>query len=382
MTAPGAASASIGSDRSSIAQLEQQVAARGAQIQSIVAHFNATTVRLSGIERALVGDRAALRRDHRSAARASVRLRAVAVDAYISAASGSDLAFAAASSASTLPEREVYLGVANGTLNTVMTTLTVDRHRTSVMSATLRLERARTVAALQELIAARQASEQAIAGEHAMLGTLGGNLLALVTAANARHTAELRAEEAAIAKAQLVSAEHIAAPAPPAPVHLASPGAYANPLRAVGGLTPNRIDQGVDYDGVGPLYAIGDGVVLSTVSGGWPGGTYITYRLTDGPAAGLVAYAAEDLEPTVQVGQVVTPNTVIGQVYEGSTGIELGWANSDLGNTMASAYGQFGGENTTAFGYNFAQLLESLGAPGGVSESSPTGAVPAGWPQW
>ncbi len=69
------------------------------------------------------------------------------------------------------------------------------------------------------------------------------------------------------------------------------------------------------------------GVVLSTVNWGWPGGTFIAYRLTDGPAAGLVVYAAEDIEPRVQIGEerdVPTPSSE--RVYEGSDGIETGWS--------------------------------------------------------
>jgi len=151
----------------------------------------------------------------------------------------------------------------------------------------------------------------------------------------------------------------------------------------VSGLSPERIDQGVDYSGFGPIYAVGDGTVVSTYNGGWPGGTYIAYQLTDGPAAGLVVYAAEDITPDVQVGESVTSATVLGQVYEGPDGIETGWADGGaLGETMAMSYGQFYGSNSTAFGSNFSQLLSSLGAPGGVLQNSPTGSVPGNWPQW
>ncbi|MDA8291186.1 MAG: hypothetical protein M0Z33_05830 [Actinomycetota bacterium] len=140
--------------------------------------------------------------------------------------------------------------------------------------------------------------------------------------------------------------------------------------------------MGVDYSGVGPIYAVGDGVVLSTYNGGWPGGTFITYRLTDGPAAGLIMYAAEDITPTVQPGQTVTASTVIGQLYEGPDGIETGWAAGTDGVTMAAAYGQFAGWNTTAFGMNYSQMLTSLGAPGGIPQGGTSGALPASWPQW
>ena len=168
-------------------------------------------------------------------------------------------------------------------------------------------------------------------------------------------------------------------PSPPV-----APNGYANPLRGISGLTTERIDQGVDYNGSGPIYALGDGVVLNIYNGGWPNGVYISYRLTNGPAAGDVVYVAESVNPSVTPGQSVTPNTVIGTLYNGSNGIETGWANpGGDGTTMAAIYGQFYGANSTAFGYNFSQLLSSLGGPGGILQNNPpTGSVPSNWPQW
>jgi murein DD-endopeptidase MepM/ murein hydrolase activator NlpD len=158
---------------------------------------------------------------------------------------------------------------------------------------------------------------------------------------------------------------------------------YENPFRAVSGLTPERIDQGVDYAGVGPVYAIGNGVVLNVYSSGWPDGTFIAYQLSDGPAKGLVVFTAEDLNPQVSVGSTVTPNTVIGQMYRGPHGIEIGWADgSAIPNAMARTYGQYRGGNSTAFGDNFSRLLQSVGALGGILHSDPTGTLPPGWPQW
>ena len=71
-------------------------------------------------------------------------------------------------------------------------------------------------------------------------------------------------------------------PAPaPAPTRSAA-GHYVNPL-AGAQVTPERIDQGVDYSGSGPLGAIGDGKVtyVGTSGTGWPG-AFVEYQLTDG----------------------------------------------------------------------------------------------------
>ena len=162
---------------------------------------------------------------------------------------------------------------------------------------------------------------------------------------------------------------------------------YANPLRAVTGLRPERVDEGVDYGGSGPIYALGDGVITST-SGAWPDGTYISYRLTNGPAVGRMVYVAENVTPTVTVGQTVTPGTVIGTLHDAYPDMEIGWAADQYGDTMAADAGQWGSaaqaaSAPTAYGINFNQLLVSLGAPSGVMvSSSVSGVLPTGWPGW
>ena len=159
---------------------------------------------------------------------------------------------------------------------------------------------------------------------------------------------------------------------------------YLNPLRDVSGLFPERVDMGVDFAGAGPVYAIGAGVVTEAMAdnGGWPGGGWITYQLTDGPAVGEVVYFAEDVTPTVQVGQKVTPDTVIGHMFNGSDGIETGWAMLDSASSeseLPEAGGISGaGPFPTAIGMNFEYLLRALGVPAANNFGEPTsGLVPS-----
>jgi hypothetical protein len=266
-------------------------------------------------------------------------------------------------------------------LNSAVETFVQDQYATSQTAEVLKGKQATTLATLHALATSRDQVQAAIDNDEQTLNGLNANELQLIDRANAaRAAAAAQAAEHVLA----VEAAQQAAPPPTnTSVVVGSAGHYANPLRAVRGLSPNRIDQGVDYDGFGPVYALGDGEVLSVVNGGWPGGTFICYRLTDGPASGLVVYVAEDLNPNVQIGESVTPNTVVGSMYGGPYGIETGWAQSSAdGDTMAAVYGQYYGGNTTAFGNNFSQLLTSLGAPGGVLQNPPTGYLPSGWPSW
>jgi murein DD-endopeptidase MepM/ murein hydrolase activator NlpD len=162
---------------------------------------------------------------------------------------------------------------------------------------------------------------------------------------------------------------------------------YFNPLRALTGLQAQRIDMGADFAGSGPIYPIGDAIITDAMgnSSGWPGGGWITYQLTDGPAAGLVVYVAEDVQPTVSVGTKVTPTTVIATMFNGSEGIETGWAMPDSSSAESQlpvAGGISGaGPFPTKVGVNFDDLLQSLGVPAASNAGqSPFGLLPANYP--
>ncbi len=407
VTTSGPALASVGSDRAQITQLEQQIAVQGTRVEALVARSNAVQGEIAALDVEIAADRERVAADQRRQRAASSLLRGVAVSAYMSGVGmGSPTlsVFTHAPSVRAAFEQNSYLGAANSKVDDELNTLTIDRARTQRAQRALRAKQDQANATLRQLANARHAAAAAIASDEAMLSHVNGNLRSLLAAASARHhAAEVAAERALAARAPSPEPPSASIPVSPSPVSSPpvssppvssppvssppispTPGTYANPLRAVTALSPERIDQGVDYSGFGPIYAMGNGVVLSTVNGGWPGGTFIAYRLTDGPANGLVVFAAEDIQPTVQVGQSVTANTVLGQMYAGPTGIETGWADpSANGDTMARTYGQYGGGNSTAFGYNFSQLLQSVGAPGGVLHSNPPSvSLPPSWPHW
>jgi hypothetical protein len=170
---------------------------------------------------------------------------------------------------------------------------------------------------------------------------------------------------------------------------LAEAPSYLNPLRDVPNLVPERVDQGVDFGGSGPVYALGDGTVTNAqaYNSGWGGG-WITYLLTDGPAAGLEVYVAEDITPTVQVGQQVTPYTVVGNMFNGGEGIETGWAqpggvNAESQLAVAGSIAGLGPFPTNV-GLNFEELLLWLGAPAAPNRyDTPSGLLPSNYPaEW
>ena len=154
-----------------------------------------------------------------------------------------------------------------------------------------------------------------------------------------------------------------------------SPAGYVNPLgRAV--VRPERIDQGVDYAGVGKLAAIGTARITELASyAGWPG-TFIEYRLLDGADAGCYVYYAEGVTPApgLHVGQTVTagqPIATIIPVYP--TGIELGWGAGTGTKAYALVAKQWTAADdqnnvATAAGKSFSSLVAALGGPRGKVE--------------
>jgi hypothetical protein len=174
--------------------------------------------------------------------------------------------------------------------------------------------------------------------------------------------------------------------------------AYVNPLRAVVGLQPSRIDMGVDYSGSGSILAIGKARVTfasQNVSGPescWgktcapPGSAMVVYRLLDGPFAGKYVYAVENITVTVARGQLVRAGERIAILHEGSPNLEVGWAAGHGIETLAVARHHQctctdpGGWSSIE-GRNFDRLLVSLGAPSGYVTSIPPGQrMPHGWP--
>ena len=154
---------------------------------------------------------------------------------------------------------------------------------------------------------------------------------------------------------------------------------YKNPIGL--GLTPGRVDMGVDYGGAGPVYALGNGKITGVYNPGWPGGGFIGLQLSDG--SGRYVYYAEDISPAVQVGQTVMAGQLIGHATGG--GIEVGWAAPPgTGQTMAAASGQDKaglaqgdpGYYPTAYGVNFSNLIRSLGGPAGIVSGPVQGTQP------
>lgn len=381
---PPLASATVSSDRSHAKQLTQQITAQGASIQQLVGSYDKALAKEETVHAKLLTAEAQLVSDQGSENVAVGKMRQAALYEFVTGSSPDSIGDQLASgNLNSLLVQQEYARILGGNLQVDISTFKLKERQTQAAETSLKSEQATAQGTVTLLAKQGQAARVALLKEHNLLGKVKGNLRASLLAAAAKQRADAReAEEQALAAEQAAQTS----PTPTAPQLVVNPlpGTYANPLRAIGGLSPERVDQGVDYSGFGPIYAVGNGVVLSTVNAGWPGGTFISYQLSDGPAQGLVVYAGEDIYPLVQPGQSVTANTVIGTMYEGPDGIETGWADpSGDGESMANDYHQFSGRNSTAFGASFSSFLQSIGAPGGVFQNGlATGSLPPGWPSF
>jgi hypothetical protein len=175
-----------------------------------------------------------------------------------------------------------------------------------------------------------------------------------------------------------------AAPATPTCTGIAT-GGYTNPFAHSTNLVPQRIDMGVDYDGNGPIASIGTArVTYAGADPGWAGGNSVNYQLLDGPYRGRNVYVAEAITPTVTTGQTVGPGQPIATFGHGfsTNSIETGWAAgpgrpSALSNRLRQADynpGQGIGSYRTFCGQQFSDLLQALGAPGGLQNQPLSGS--------
>jgi hypothetical protein len=131
------------------------------------------------------------------------------------------------------------------------------------------------------------------------------------------------------------------------------------------GLTQGRTDQGVDWSGSGPVYAVGAGRItrMDPHNAGWLG-SFTVLKLDNPPSHDRrFVFYAEGIRPIVHVGQHVRTGQKIGQATGGSVGIEIGWAHNAAGLTQARAHNQQAkgddpGEFPTAYGINFAHYIK------------------------
>lgn len=159
-------------------------------------------------------------------------------------------------------------------------------------------------------------------------------------------------------------------------------GNYVTPFASLHGSGPFKfagVDEGTDWSGAGPIYAIGDALITNATpqdgGTGWPGhgypalqgtGALICYQLLGGSRQGSYIYLAENVDPVpnLRVGQRVRAGTHIATARGQFPYIETGWAANGHGMTLARAHGDkpTKSPHPTPDGQNFYDFLKSIGA--------------------
>jgi murein DD-endopeptidase MepM/ murein hydrolase activator NlpD len=146
------------------------------------------------------------------------------------------------------------------------------------------------------------------------------------------------------------------------PVPKANAAGYVAPFT---GATAERVDQGQDF-ALKPgaaIRAIGPAKVTEIVPNWSQGQPLVAYTLTGGPQKGHSVYVAEQITPTVKVGQQLKAGDVIGHYANTGTGIETGWADSIGAGGQLAQSREFTGANATRAGKSFSSFLAALGVP-------------------
>jgi murein DD-endopeptidase MepM/ murein hydrolase activator NlpD len=137
---------------------------------------------------------------------------------------------------------------------------------------------------------------------------------------------------------------------------------YVSPFLSA---TTGRIDQGVDFTGIGPIAAVGDAEILATGAPGWPEGGGVLYKLTSGQRAGQFIFVYEGIEATVHTGQHVSAGDQIGTFVPGGS-IEMGFADAA---GVPLSHAEYNEGDETQWGREMASFLTSIGGASGLSPS-------------
>jgi len=154
----------------------------------------------------------------------------------------------------------------------------------------------------------------------------------------------------------------------------AGPGGYVNPLAKATGIVWERTDQGVDASmSVGsPILALGDCTVKLIVEF-YAGQPAIVCELLDGQLAGDWWYMAEQVTPSVTVGQTVKAGQQIATYAPTGTAIETGWWTPNGGYPLG--HDSYNEGVATLAGADFRFLLNQLGARAGSGPGLSSGTT-------
>ena len=140
---------------------------------------------------------------------------------------------------------------------------------------------------------------------------------------------------------------------------------FANPFAKAKSFTPERTDQGVDASMApgSPILAPAASTLVHIMPDWYQGQPLMVLRIDAGQMKGKLYYLAEQISPSLQIGQSVGAGQEIATYASSGTGIEMGWAANASGQTLAQATTGYTEGAATPAGQEFRSFLRSIGAP-------------------
>ena len=241
----------------SVATLQQRADALAAQIQTDYAKlqvldegYNEASLRVAQLHGAIRQATASIERARAALSADRLRLRQVAIDAYVNGDSSPALAMLLSSSSKQLPMQQAYLQAASGNLSSAEAVVLTAAHRLAGKRATLVHEEREALVSQRQIASERALAEHITAELEAELSSVKGRLAEAVAAAERERQLQ---EQAAAAAAALAQQQQISPPTPSPPPPVTGGGSGAVAVRAAesqlgvpyvwGGATP-----GVGFD--------------------------------------------------------------------------------------------------------------------------------------
>ncbi|MGO9196940.1 MAG: C40 family peptidase [Acidimicrobiales bacterium] len=221
---------------SSVATLQQQAAVLAQQIQTDYAKldvldegYNQAHLRVTQLQAQVLTATRSIGRAEKTLAQDNVRLRTMAIDAYVDGDISSGLTMLLNGASKQLPMQQAYLQAASGNLGQAEATVTNARHSLSDRRGALLADERGAKAAQQKIADERSLAQKITAQLESELATVKGNLAQAVAAAEQQRQlqAEAAAEAAALANQQRINQQNSAPPQNLPPVSGGGSGAVA-----------------------------------------------------------------------------------------------------------------------------------------------------------
>ena len=273
---PGGGAASgqtVASAQAQAAAIAARLNALGAQASRMIQNYDQAEASLSQVNQKIKDTQNQMSGTQSQIASIKIALSQEAIDSYMTGGNLSTLYALFNENPTQAAVRQEFLNTVTNSQADLVASYQAAVQSLHAQQASLKTLQDQAISVLSQATAAKNAVLAAEAQQKAQLASENSLVASLVAQQQA---AQAAAQAAILAQQAAARARIIAASAPSvAPVTPFVGGTYGNPLRSIAGLSPERIDQGVDYHGYGPIYALGNGVILSVYNSGWPGGTFI-----------------------------------------------------------------------------------------------------------